>query len=171
VDLGLSFAAALTVRARRKKKVPGKAARWGCGVARSGRCVVAGGSGLAQGIGASDQIIKDKPDMAHAFVTAALHGMNDIVGDLATAADDFVKFVPGWQGRVGQVKAAFYYYDKLVYPGQSELGEVNSERLAKLQDFYLRKVLFGKGRQSKNSTPMRLSNNPFIQGSDVPWRE
>jgi NitT/TauT family transport system substrate-binding protein len=53
---------------------------------------------MAQGIGASDQIIKDKPDMVHAFVKAALHGMKDIMDDPAAAADDFVKFVPEWQG-------------------------------------------------------------------------
>ena len=113
---------------------------------------------MAQGIGASDQIIKDKPEMVHAFVTAALHGMKDIVDDFATAADDFVKFVPEWQGKVGQVKAAFNYYDKLVYPGQSELGEVNSERLAKLQDFYL-----AKGIIRKRTPVEELYTNAFIK--------
>jgi NitT/TauT family transport system substrate-binding protein len=91
---------------------------------------------MAQGIGASDQIIKDKPDMVHAFVKAALHGMKDIMDDPAAAADDFVKFVPEWQGKTDQIKAAFMYYDQLVYPGQNVLGEIDPARLAKLQDFY-----------------------------------
>ena len=73
---------------------------------------------MAQAIAASDQIIKDKPDMVRAFVKAALHGMKDIMDDPAAAATDFVKFVPEWNGKEGQVKEAFDYYDKLVYPGQ-----------------------------------------------------
>ena len=113
---------------------------------------------MAQGIGASDQIIKDKPDMVHAFVKAALHGMKDIMDDPTAAADDFVKFVPEWQGKSDQIKAAFTYYDQLVYPGQSVLGEINPERLAKLQDFYLAKGII------QNKTPVdELYTNRFIK--------
>jgi NitT/TauT family transport system substrate-binding protein len=113
---------------------------------------------MAQGIGASDQTIKDKPDMVHAFVKAALHGMQDIMDDPGAAADDFVKFVPEWTGKTDQIKAAFTYYDKLVYPGQSQLGEVNPERLAKLQDFYLAKGII------QRKTPLdKLYTNQFIK--------
>ena len=92
---------------------------------------------MAQAIAASDQIIKDKPDMVRAFVKAALHGMKDIMDDPEGAAKDFVKFVPEWTGKEDQVKEAFAYYDKLIYPGQKQLGAVDPERMAKLQDFYL----------------------------------
>jgi NitT/TauT family transport system substrate-binding protein len=113
---------------------------------------------MAQGIGASDEIIKTKPEMVHKFVKAALHGMKDIMDDPNGAADDFVKFVPAWKGKEGAVKAAFVYYDKLVYPGQKELGEVNAERLAKLQDFYLAKGIIQK------KTPVdELYTNQFIK--------
>jgi NitT/TauT family transport system substrate-binding protein len=113
---------------------------------------------MAQGIGASDQIIKDKPDMVHAFVKAALHGMKDIMDNPAAAADDFVKFVPEWQGKTDQIKAAFTYYDQLVYPGQSVLGEIDPARLAKLQDFYLAKGIIAK------KTPVdELYTNQFIK--------
>jgi NitT/TauT family transport system substrate-binding protein len=113
---------------------------------------------MAQAIGASDQIIKDRPEMVHAFVKAALHGMKDIMDDPATAAQDFVKFVPEWKGKEGQVKEAFDYYDKLVYPGQKDLGEVNPERLAKLEDFYLAKGIIQK------KTPLdELYTNQFIK--------
>ena len=113
---------------------------------------------MAQGIGASDQIIKDKPDMVHAFVKAALHGMKDIMDDPTAAADDFVKFVPEWQGKTDQIKAAFTYYDQLVYPGQSVLGEINPERLAKLQEFYL-----AKGIIQKRTPVDELYTNRFIK--------
>src|SRR5580692_2155713 len=59
---------------------------------------------MAQAIAASDQIIKDKPDMVRGFVKAALHGMKDIMTDSATASTDFVKFVPEWTGKEAQVK-------------------------------------------------------------------
>ncbi len=113
---------------------------------------------MAQGIGASDRIIKEKPEMVHAFVRAALHGMKDIMDDPGAAAADFVKFVPEWTGKTEQIKAAFTYYDKLVYPEQSQLGEVNAERLAKLQDFYLAKGII------QRKTPLdELYTNQFIK--------
>jgi NitT/TauT family transport system substrate-binding protein len=112
---------------------------------------------MAQAIAASDQIIKDKPDMVRAFVKAALHGMKDIMDDPDGAAKDFVKFVPEWTGKEGQVKEAFAYYDKLIYPGQKELGAVDPERMAKLQDFYLK-----AGIIEKKSPVDDLFTNQFV---------
>ena len=99
---------------------------------------------MAQGIGASDKTIKENPELIRKFVTAALHGMKDIMDDPDKAADDFVKFVPEWKGKEAAVKAAFKYYAQLVYPGQKQLGEVSVERLTQLQDFYLAKVFIIK---------------------------
>ena len=112
---------------------------------------------MAQAIAASDQIIKDKPDMVRAFVKAALHGMKDIMDDPNAAATDFVKFVPEWTGKEDQVKEAFAYYDKLIYPGQKELGAVDPERMAKLQDFYLK-----AGIIEKKSPVDDLFTNQFV---------
>ena len=113
---------------------------------------------MAQAVAASDQIIKDKPDMVRAFVKAALHGMKDIMDDPNAAAADFVKFVPEWNGKEDQVKEAFAYYDKLIYPGQKQLGEVDPERVARLQDFYL-----AKGIIEKKSPVDDLYTNQFIK--------
>jgi len=113
---------------------------------------------MAQAVAASDQIIKDKPDMVRAFVKAALHGMKDIMDDPNAAAADFVKFVPEWNGKEDQVKEAFAYYDKLIYPGQKQLGEVDPARVAKLQDFYL-----AKGIIEKKSPVEDLYTNQFIK--------
>ena len=53
---------------------------------------------------------------------------------------------------------AFNMYAKQVYPGQPNLGEVNVERLSKLQDFYLAKGLIQK------KTPVEeLYSNAFIK--------
>jgi NitT/TauT family transport system substrate-binding protein len=112
---------------------------------------------MAQAVAASDQIIKDKPDLVRAFVKAALHGMKDIMDDPNAAAADFVKFVPEWTGKEDQVKEAFAYYDKLIYPGQKELGAVDPERMTKLQDFYLK-----AGIIEKKSPVDDLFTNQFV---------
>src|SRR6266852_2069137 len=68
---------------------------------------------MAQGIAASDQLIKEKPEMVRKFVRAALHGMKDIMDDPDKEADNFVRFVPEWKGKEGAVKFAFNMYAKL----------------------------------------------------------
>jgi NitT/TauT family transport system substrate-binding protein len=113
---------------------------------------------MAQGIAASDQLIKERPEMVRKFVRAALRGMKDIMDNPDQAADDFLRFVPEWKGKEGAVKSALNYYAKLVYPGQAQLGEVNPERLRRLQDFYLSKGLIHK------ATPVdELYSNAFIK--------
>jgi NitT/TauT family transport system substrate-binding protein len=112
---------------------------------------------MAQAVAASDQTIKERPELVRSFVQAALHGMKDIMDDPDKAAADFVKFVPEWTGKENQVKEAFAYYDKLVYPGQKVLGAVDPERVAKLQDFYLAKGIIHK------KTPVdELFTNQFV---------
>jgi NitT/TauT family transport system substrate-binding protein len=113
---------------------------------------------MAQAVAASDQTIKEKPELVRSFVRAAIHGMKDIMDDPDQAAVDFVKFVPEWNGKEGQVKEAFAYYDKLIYPGQKVLGAVDPERVAKLQDFYLAKGIIQK------KTPVdELYTNQFVE--------
>jgi len=112
---------------------------------------------MAQAVAASDDTIKNRPELVHSFVKAALHGMKDIMDDPDKAAADFVKFVPEWKGKEGQVKEAFAYYDKLVYPGQKVLGAVDPARVEKLQDFYL-----AKGIIQKKSPVDELFTNQFV---------
>ena len=113
---------------------------------------------MAQGIGASDEIIKEKPELVRKVVHAALHGMKDVMDNPDQAATDFVKFVPEWQGKEGGVKAAFNYYATLVYPGQKVLGAVDVDRLTKLQDFYLAKGII------RQKTPVdELYTNEFVK--------
>jgi NitT/TauT family transport system substrate-binding protein len=113
---------------------------------------------MAQAIGVSDQVIKEKPELVGRFVQAALRGMKDIMDDPAKAADAFVDYVPEWKGKEGAVKAAFSYYATLVYPGQKRLGEIDVDRLAKLQDFYL-----AKGIIQRKSPLDELYTNEFVK--------
>jgi NitT/TauT family transport system substrate-binding protein len=113
---------------------------------------------MAQAIATSDDMIKQKPDMIRKFVHAALRGMKDMMDNPDKAADEFVQFVPEWKGKEGGVKFAFNMYAKSVYPGQPRLGEVNVERLTKLQEFYLAKGFIQK------ATPVNeLYSNDFIK--------
>ena len=112
---------------------------------------------MAQAVAASDQTIKERPDLVRSFVKAALHGMKDIMDDPDKTAADFVQFVPEWKGKEDQVKEAFAYYDKLVYPGQKVLGAVDPERVTKLQDFY-----FAKGIIQKKTPVDELFTNQFV---------
>src|SRR5712671_4568998 len=113
---------------------------------------------MAQAIGVSDQVLKERPELVGKFVKAALRGMKDIMDDPGKAAADFVNFVPEWKGKEAAVKAAFNYYAKLVYVGQKDLGEINVERLTKLQDFYL-----SKGIIQKKTPVEELYTNQFIK--------
>ena len=113
---------------------------------------------MAQGIATSDETIKTKPELVKKIVTAALRGMKDIMEDPAGAAADFVKFVPSWQGKEAAIKWTFEYYAKNVYTGQKTLGEVDSQRLAKLEEFYLDKGII------QNKVPVEdLYTNQFIK--------
>src|SRR5476651_2452321 len=99
---------------------------------------------MAQAIAASDDIIKQKPEMVRKVVKAALRGMKDMMDNPDKAAEEFVSFVPEWKGKEKGVHYAFDMYAKSVYPGQKVLGEVDPQRLAKLQDFYLSKGFIQK---------------------------
>ena len=61
-------------------------------------------------------------------------------------------------GKEAGVKFAFQMYAKSVYPGQAKLGEVNGDRLAKLQDFYL-----AKGFIQQKTPVNELYTNEFIK--------
>ncbi len=113
---------------------------------------------MAQAIATSDDMIKQKPEMIRKFVRAALRGMKDIMDNPGKAADEFVSFVPEWKGKEAGVKFALEMYAKSVYPGQKVLGEINVERLAKLQDFYL-----AKGFIQKATPVAELYSNDFIK--------
>jgi len=113
---------------------------------------------MAQAIAVSDSVIKERPDLVRKFVKAALHGMKDVMDDPNKAADDFVSYVPEWKGKEATVKTALNYYATLVYPGQKTLGEIDAQRLANLQDFYL-----AKGIIQRKSPVEDLYTNAFVK--------
>jgi len=113
---------------------------------------------MAQAIATSDDMIKKNPELIRKVVHAALRGMKDIMDNPDKSADEFVSFVPEWKGKEKGVHYAFNMYAKDVYPGQKVLGEMNVDRLTKLQDFYLE-----KGFIQKKTPVNELYTNEFIK--------
>ena len=113
---------------------------------------------MAQAIGASDEGIKNNAGLIGRFVKASLMGMKDMMDDSDAAALEFVKAVPRWKGKEDYVKTVFKYYVELIYPGQTVLGEVNTDRLAKLQEFYL-----ASGIATKKVPLEELYTNQFVK--------
>jgi NitT/TauT family transport system substrate-binding protein len=113
---------------------------------------------MAQVVVASDQTIKEKPDLVRKLVAATIHGVKDIMADPQGAARDYVKAVPQRAGQERQMGRVFELYNQYVCPGQKVLGEMDEKRLAALQDFYLKQGIIEK------ATPVsELYTNEFVK--------
>ena len=113
---------------------------------------------MAQAIIASDDTIKNNPQLIQKVVRATLKGMKDIMADPAAAAVDFVKATPELAGKEDFVTLSFKLYNQYVYGGQKVLGEMDEERLTALQDFYAKEGLI------KSKTAVKdLYTNQFVQ--------
>jgi NitT/TauT family transport system substrate-binding protein len=113
---------------------------------------------MAQVVVASDETIKEKPELIRKLVRATLHGLSDIMKDPKGAAADYVKAVPQHAGEEAAMARVFELYNKYVYPGQKTLGLMDGNRFAALQDFYLKQGIIEK------ATPVKdLYTNEFVQ--------
>lgn len=92
---------------------------------------------MAQAILASDDAIRDKPELIRRVVRATLRGMQDIIKDPRAAAAVYAKAVPSFQGREATVERIFGMYRERVYGNQKVLGEMNPKRLQAVQQFYV----------------------------------
>ena len=113
---------------------------------------------MAQAIIASDDTIKNNPQLIEKVVRATLKGMKDIMADPAAAAVDFVKATPELAGKEDFVTLSFKLYNQYVYGGQKVLGEMDEQRLTALQDFYAKEGLI------KSKTAVKdLYTNQFVK--------
>jgi len=92
---------------------------------------------MAQAILASDDVIAKRPELVRKVVRATLRGMQDIMKDPKAATRDYIAAMPQHKGREAFVEETFGLYNTLVYPGQKVLGQMDAERLAALQKFYV----------------------------------
>lgn len=113
---------------------------------------------MAQAIIASDDTIAKNPELIHRLVRATLRGMKAIMDDPVSAAKDYVKASPDHEDELEGMTDVFRGFDRYVYPGQKQLGAMDAERLAALQDFYLKQGII------EHASPVsELYTNQFIQ--------
>ncbi len=91
---------------------------------------------MSQAILASDKMIAERPDMVRAIVKATLKGMKFVMDDPNKAALAYVEASPSFKGKEELMKKILANYTERTYKGQSELGAMDPQRLAKLQQFY-----------------------------------
>jgi NitT/TauT family transport system substrate-binding protein len=91
---------------------------------------------MAQAILVSDKMIAERPDMVRAIVKATLRGMKYVMDDPAKAALTYVEASPSFKGKEELMKKVLANYKLRTYEGQSELGAMDPQRLAKVQAFY-----------------------------------
>ena len=113
--------------------------------------------GMAQAILASDATIAKRPTIVRGFVHATLKALAEIIADPAAAAEAYVAAVPQNADKKEQMAKVIAQYAKLVYAGQSRLGEMNPKQLAELQDFYVKEQII------RRSTPVaELYSNDVV---------
>lgn len=92
---------------------------------------------MAQSILASDDAIKNHPEIVRGTVQATLQGMRDIIQDPRAAAVTFAKAVPAYAGKEDSLEKIFKLYVEHVYANQSVLGRIDPARLDKVRQFYV----------------------------------
>lgn len=112
---------------------------------------------MAQAILASDDAIKNKPELVKRLVRATLRGMEDIIKSPKAAAAVYVKAVPSYAGKEAAVERIFTMYRDRVYGKQKTLGEMDAKRLEAVQKFYV-----GEGIVAKPAPLADLYTNQFI---------
>src|SRR5450830_1705571 len=112
---------------------------------------------MAQAILASDDTIKNKPELLKRLVRATLRGMQDIMKDPKAAAADYVAALPAYKGKEASIEATFEMYRKYVYAGQKTLGQIDPARMEAVQKFYV-----SEGIVSKATPVNELFTNQFV---------
>lgn len=119
-----------------------------------------GFNSMAQVMIASDDLIKNNPQLIQRIVRATLKGMELIMKDPEAALTAYIEAVPAHKGREDEMREVFRLYNKYVYADQKVLGKMDPERLASVQDFYV-----SQGIVSKAAPLDDLYTNQFIEGS------
>jgi len=113
--------------------------------------------GMAQAILASDETIKKKPKVVGGVARAVTKAMTDIMADPEAAADVYIKALPQYADKKAEVVKVMIDYKNKIYAGQKQLGAMDPDRLAKLQDFYLKEGII------RRATPVaELYTNEFL---------
>jgi NitT/TauT family transport system substrate-binding protein len=113
---------------------------------------------MAQGIVASDTVIKTKPKLVRALVQATLKGMKYVMADPAKAAKAYIAALPAFKGKEDLMREILAKYAERTYGGQKVPGAMDPQKLAALQDAYLKQGVIQK------KTPIdELYTNEFVK--------
>ena len=112
---------------------------------------------MAQAILASDDTIRNRPDLLKRLVRATLRGMEDIMNDPKAATAAYVAAVPSYKGKEASVEKTLNMYRKYVYANQKPLGQIDPARMENVQKFYV-----SEGIVSKASAVNDLYTNQFV---------
>jgi len=114
---------------------------------------------MAQAILAADETIDKNPQLIQKLVRATLKGMKDIMANPRAAAVAYVAHVPAHKGKEASIEKMFQAYKWYVYAGQRVPGQMDMERLADLQKFYVT-----NGVVPKAVPVAELYTNQFVSG-------
>jgi len=117
-----------------------------------------GAQSMAQAIIASDDIIAKNPELVGRLVRATLRGMKLIMTDMDAAVAAYVQAVPMHVGKENQVRRIFELYNRYAYANQAVPGQIDVQRLAALQDFYVQEGIVSKAAPLED-----LYTNQFVQ--------
>src|SRR5262249_12336472 len=99
---------------------------------------------MAQVVVVSDKAIQEEPDKIRRLVRATIKGVQAVIADPAGAARDYVKAMPQHAGKEAAMQRVFEMYVTYVYRGADKIGPMDVQRLASLQDFYLKQGIIEK---------------------------
>jgi NitT/TauT family transport system substrate-binding protein len=113
---------------------------------------------MAQGILASDDTIQKNPQLIQKLVRATIKGMKDIMADPKAASIAYANHVTVHKGKEASIQKMFEGYNKYVYAGQKVPGQMDEQRLADLQKFYVANGVVPTAAPLKE-----LYTNQFVQ--------
>lgn len=113
---------------------------------------------MAQAILASDEMIAKRPELIGKLVKATMHGLEDIMKQGKAVVPDYIKGAPNFKGKEKFIEDVVEHYIEYTYKGQKVPGEMNPERLARVQKFYV-----SQGIVPKEAPVNELYTNKFVQ--------
>jgi NitT/TauT family transport system substrate-binding protein len=116
---------------------------------------------MAQAIIASDDNIKQRPQMIRGVIRATIKALKEVMDDPAQAARDYVAAVPQHKGKEKQIEDIMRRYNRLIYQidNPAELGKFDEKRMLSVQKFYVDNGVIEKAVPIKDTY-----TNQFVGG-------
>lgn len=118
---------------------------------------------MAQAVIASDDAIRNRPELLAKLVRATLRAMGDIMNDPKDAAQHYVAAVPMYKDKLASVERLFGLLAKYTYAGQSPLGKIDSKRFEEVQRLYVSEGIVPRALPLDD-----LFTNQFVEAARKP---